>query len=131
MTNIVKYTLIIPATLAIISADPFTSSSLTIPCAFLFALGSADHSVPSTSLSLNVGVGGEGIGMTQPPHRESILEKNTSENVAGKTERRLTVIWARGRAERFSAVTSVSAWRRMALEREELREKSMAGGSCC
>lgn len=50
----------IPATLATISADPFTSSSLYIPCAFLFAFGLALHSVPSTSFSLNVGVGGRG-----------------------------------------------------------------------
>ena len=62
------------------------------------------------------------MGMTQPPHRCMSLAKKM-EGKWSKVSRRLNVTWARGIALRFSAVTSVSAWSRMALASEEQRAK--------
>ena len=58
--------------------------------------------------------------MGQPPVRWTSLEKKTSAKPS-MVFKRLNVTWASGLALFFSAVTSVSACNRIALEREESR----------
>ena len=111
--NIWKYTRMIPETRFEYSSVVSKSSPRTLfryPTALEYSARSVHGRLSKSWFPMNSGIG-------HPPQRCTSLAKKI-EGKCSRVSKKVKVTWASGIALRFSAVTSVSAWRRMHLASE-------------